>query len=422
MRLVSLPGASTVWVATAALLLLSLAAPAPSALAGPTPVGNQGLQGGWAVDPNGNTDFYHSLSTQFGAMHEAKAGWVRINLRLGDCYADWVIPGCDGRTAVQAYTVVVNAARNNSLKVLGLLSNETRHGGQDQWTVNNVENGGSTGDNPYIQGFAADAGYLAGRFNGTNGPLVDQWEVWNEPNAWESQSGTQYFGSSFVYPSNFAQLLRRSYQAIKQANPSAVVISGGLFGHDIGGASMTVIERGRTRQITKQGTFEPRNGRPGSSLSTQAATTCTTTVKSGADYLCATYQMGRDKAGWVVGASPFDHVGQHLYIDQGGLTSDQKVTSYLKDLRDAYVAVEGATTSKRTHMTEGGWSTQSVSAQTQARNLQTAYIAFKKTNYVQRAYWFNVQDIPEGGLYYGLLDGNGGKKAAFSAYQKYAAY
>jgi hypothetical protein len=49
-----------------------------------------------------------------------------------------------------------------------------------------------------------------------------------------------------------------------------------------------------------------------------------------------------------------DAIGQHLYIDQGGLTTSSKVASYLQDVRNAYVAFEGAATPKKTQVTEFG--------------------------------------------------------------------
>ena len=398
-------------------LALGLAWPAAAFAA----QGNQGLQGGWAIDDGGNVNFFHSASSQFPIMQSAGAGWVRVNFRLGECFQNWTISSCrsDGQTALQVYETVVTNARAKNLKVLGLLSNEAWHGNQPDWTANNAENtAGGTGDNAYIQAFAQSAaGPLAGKFDGTHGPLVDAWEVWNEPNAWTSNPAPGVFqGSSYIYPSNFAWLLKRSKEAIKAARPGGVVISGGLFAHDPGGAAMPVSENGMTRRAVKRG------DQPGARRPATASVSCTSSVPSGADYLCLTYQMGISKAGWQAGSYPFDQVGQHLYVDQGRTTSSTKLKSHLQDLRNAYVAYEGSTTAKKTHVTEVGWATPPVSASVQSQNLKTAYTTFRRTSYVGRAYWFNVQDIPEGGLYFGLVDSNGVNKAAFKTYQSYAVY
>jgi hypothetical protein len=422
----------------------SLVGPAPGAL-GPAgtqglqvPVaqaaqGNQGLQGGWAIDDSGQVAFVHSVSTQYPLLQEAGAGWVRVNFRLGACFSNWTSIGCNGKTAVQVYDeVVANAVRRN-LRVLGLVSNESRHGDQSGWTANNAENvRKGTGDNAYVQGFAQNAaGVLANAYNGnrtyildgtTYTLLVGSWEVWNEPNAWTSNpSPGVYTGSTFIYPSNFAWLLKRSYAAIKGANAAAVVISGGLFGHDVGGAAMTLREDGARRTVRKQGTYAPAAGAAPAAAPAGPCPNTTLSNVSGATYLCTTYQMGSSKAGWKK-PYPLDHIGQHLYVDQGSTTSAAKFSTYLQDVRSAYLIYEGSTTPKQTHMTEFGWQTDFVSQAVQAQNLQTSYQTFRTTSYVARAYWFSVQDVPEGGVYFGLVDGDGAPKPAFSAFQTYAVY
>src|SRR5262249_26152047 len=150
--------------------------------------------------------------------------------------------------------------------------------------------------------------------------------------------------------SNFAWLQKRSYNAIKASQPgvASVVISGGLFGSDIGGAALALVGPGGASQtITKNSGSGAARAAPGGA--------CTRRVPSGADYPCNTYRMGQQKAGWSAGAYPLDGIGQHLYIDQGGLTSGSKITRYLQDVRNAYVAFEGTKTAKKTEITEFGW-------------------------------------------------------------------
>lgn len=147
-------------------------------------------------------------------------------------------------------------------------------------------------------------------------------------------------------------------------------------------------------------------------------------MPSGGDYLCATYDAGRNYAGWSSGTSPFDAVGQHLYVDQASTTSSSKLSSYLSDLRKVYVNYGGEPSSKQTHVTEFGWSTGSVSASVQAQDLQVAYQTFKpsKTDFVARAYWYRTQDLGVAADYYGIVDTNGGVKPAYATFQQYAAY
>jgi hypothetical protein len=392
--------------------------------------GKQGLQGGWAIDDAGHVNFLHSVRSELPLMQQAGAGVVRLNLRLGACFKDWKTAGCataDAASALSIYDLVVNEAINTyHLKVVGLISNESWPGGAAQWTTNNAEVAWGTGDNAYIRAFATGAaGVLARHFVGR----ISIWEVWNEPNAWTANpSPGVYTGGSFIYPSNFAVLLKRSYAAIKAAQPgsTSTVVSGGLFGHDIGGVTLTVVTPDGARQtITKKGAVES-NVDPLGAAATPA--TCTSRVPSGADYLCNTYRMGLLKAGWTAGAFPLDAIGQHLYIDQGGLTSASKIKAYLQDVRAAYVAFEGAATAKKIQMTEFGWlanpgATYPTAAANQAKNVQTAYSTFKSTSYVSRGDYFTAQDVPEGNIFYGLVQGDGTTyKPAFSTYQTAAAY
>lgn len=359
---------------------------------------NQGLQGGWAVDNRGSVDFAHGLASQLALMQAAGAGWVRVNFRLGDCFHDWTSLGCNGKTALQTYDTVVAAAQAHHLVVLGLLSNESWNGTQTDWTANNAENAGGNGDNPYIQSFASHAAaVLAAHFDGTNGPQISHWEIWNEPNAWEAHPGPGvYTGGSFLYPSNFAWLLTWSDRTIKAANPTAVVISGGLYAHETSPSAV----------------YKP--------TSTVVPSACSSSLSSGASYFCNTYAQGIAHAQWAAGKYPFDEVGQHLYVDQFGPTSSGKITAYLQDLHAAYLAYEGTQSTKPIDLTEVGWSTAHVSAQTQARNLRTAFAVFEQTTYIARAYWFNIQDLPEASLAFGLVGPGGTAKPAFTAYRQAA--
>ena len=389
--------------------------------------GNQGLQDGWAID-----DSCHVLlSAEVAAkMKEAGAGWVRINFRLGSS-KDWTETAtCNPDSALDLYDRVVTNAEENGLEVLGLLSNESWPGGQSGWQENNAEMDEGNGDNPYLDGFSKMAAVpLAQHFSGR----IDTWEVWNEPNAYTNYSATTgYTGGSFIYPSNFAWLLRHVYEDVKDAGITGVqFVSGGLFGHDLGGLDSVV----EGRPVTKRGDPITRGYGRGPENDLDAALGArppkdSDVLASGSEYLRATYEQGKVNAGWnkiqaTTGSFPLDGIGQHLYVDQGGTTSATKIDSYLLDVRNAYTAYEGKKTTKGTYVTEVGWATDRVDEDTQAKNLEIAYGQFSKTSYLRTAYWFQLRDIAAASLYYGLLTPFGPpwtEKRSWDAYQTAAVY
>jgi hypothetical protein len=399
----------------------------------------QGLQGGWTVGDSGTLSFPHSLSSQLPIMRAAGAGWVRINFRLGACYRTWTTPvaqmdvhpdGCDssvvGKTALDAYDSVVDTARANNLQVLGLVGGESWHGDQIlDWQANNAETTSGNGDNDYIRAFASNARQLAAHFAGR----VNTWEIWNEPNAWRYYDDAGHiWGSSYIYPSNFAWLLQRSYKSIREANRRSVVVAGAVVGFgDTGTSTTTVVIDGMPQRVTRHSTTPPTAKRAPGTVA------CTSKVPSGTDYVCDTYRMGLARADWKR-PYPFDEIGQHFYIDQAGTTTAATVTNYLDDLHNAVLAYEGSNSKKRTEVTEFGWvadyrsPTYLADETRQAQNLQTTYTVLRATSYVTRGFWFSVQDVEEGNVFYGLVENNYGTSApdlthakpAFFAYQDYA--
>ncbi len=360
------------------------------------PAGNQGLVGGWMINDSGDVRFPHSTASQLPLMQEAGAGWIRIGFRLGSCYRDWTSPGCNGVTALQQYDQVITDALSRGLKILGLINNESWPGGQTVWTANNAETTNGNGDNPYLQALSLNVGVvLAHHYAGR----IAMWEVWNEPNVWTANpSPGVYTGGSYLYPSNFAWLLRHIYEDTRNAGVSGItLLSGGI-------------------------------------TSLQDSQNSITAESSGAAYLSTTYQQGIQLAGWEMikatyGSYPLDEIGQHIYIDGFASTSPASITSCLNFLRNAYEAYEGPATPKKTTITEFGWATNNVTEATQASNLQTAYTTFKQTPYVHNAYWFAIQDVPEAtpALSFGLQTAGsandqylGVHKPSFSRYQQYA--
>ena len=333
----------------------------------------KGLQAGAPMGDNGEIFFTDPVAAKIA---ESGAVWVRINFRLGPRFRDWTETTTLGFSALSRYDVIIDSAIRNGLRVLGLLSNETWNTANllDDWQANNAEVSGGNGDNTYIQNFETNAArVLIPHFAGK----IDHWQVWNEPNA----------SLTSIYPSNFAWLLRRVYVAARESGvPNLTIVSGGL-------------------------------------LSTHSQTsTALTSANTGADYLRDTYNQGKLNASWetiksTYGSYPLDVIGQHLYIDQWGRAKANRIEKAMSLVHDAYVAGEGGSSAKTTHVTEMGWATSMVSERTQADNLSTAYTRLGQLAYTPRTYWFFLQDIPAANLFHGLLRSDGSEKRSWAAYR-----
>lgn len=62
-----------------------------------------------------------------------------------------------------------------------------------------------------------------GKHDAPGSPRVAAWQIWNEPNAWETWPGT---------PAEFATIWQAGYAAAKAADPTALVVSPGLYVFD----------------------------------------------------------------------------------------------------------------------------------------------------------------------------------------------
>jgi hypothetical protein len=187
-------------------------------------------------------------------------------------------------------------------------------------------------------------------------------------------------------------LLADSYQKIKVTDSitDVTLISGGLFGHSIGGV------------------YSSDN--------------------AGASYLDSTYNIGVNVIGtWKTikqqtGSYPLDAVGQHIYVDQSQYSTPATLRAYADWLRTTYTRYEGTTTSKTTIVTEEGWTTggtnvADVTTAQQADNVDAAYWAAKDISYLPTVTWFQLRDNPAANLYDGLYDATWAAKPALARYQ-----
>ncbi len=358
--------------------------PVSTPTAMPTSTALSGLDMGQSVDGNGNILL---PPAQVVTATAAGARYVRLNFILGSA-ADW-----NDAHLLASFDTIVDNYLAAGIQVLGLVNAQaTTDGNQADWTANNAENNpGANGDNGFISTtFVQNAlKPLVAHFH----DRIAFWELWNEPNAYQSCSGSVCSGGSFIYPSNFAALLADSYTAIKDPSPAGLglsdvtLISGGLFGHSIGGAL--------------------------------------TATNAGATYLTSTFTEGITTTGtWATFAAnhgshyPLDGIGQHIYIDQNLLTTMTDIAAYYSWIHGAAAAFE---TPQPTYLTEGAWSTTSVSQSIQAQNLDILYATSRSMGYVPRVTWFELQDVPAANLYFGLVDPSGQPKQALSNYATQSA-
>ncbi|HEX6700830.1 MAG TPA: cellulase family glycosylhydrolase [Gaiellaceae bacterium] len=135
----------------------------------------------------------------------AGARWIRVGLY-------WAVVQRGGRTSYdwKAFDAVVKAARRRGLNVLGTLL----------YTPAWARPAGTRANSPPTDptDFGTFAGRAASHFRARG---VQAYEIWNEPNI-------AAFWAPGPDPARYTELLAQAYRAIKRADPSATVVSGGL--------------------------------------------------------------------------------------------------------------------------------------------------------------------------------------------------
>ena len=146
------------------------------------------------------------LNEYFQKLKDLGATWVRWDL-------DWeaIQPNNSNEYQWEDSDRVANTAQKYGINSLGIITYAPR------WSQTGSCSSGRHCPPASPATFAKFAGIVAQRYKG----VIDVWEIWNEPNI-----------EIFWYPSPSAEeytaLLKVSYTKIKEVNPQAIVISGGL--------------------------------------------------------------------------------------------------------------------------------------------------------------------------------------------------
>ena len=149
-----------------------------------------------------------SRSRVLGELDGGSLSWVRIDVSWADLQPRPRKPADEAYAS--RFDRCLTLARAHGFKVLATL------GWSPRW-ANGGRGAGAPplSARPYVQIAHWAALHWRGR--------VDAWEVWNEPNLWESWAGTA---------AQYARLLHFAYPAIKSGDPNALVVFGGVSGND----------------------------------------------------------------------------------------------------------------------------------------------------------------------------------------------
>ncbi len=148
-----------------------------------------------------------ALQKRLAAIQAVGVGWLRLDVAW-----DKVQPSGPTTYDWSAYDRVITAVGKHQLKMIGTLKSAPG------WAKS-----ACTGPCPFANSsqFAAFAARAAARYQPKG---LQIWEVWSEPN---TEGGWLAKPDATAY----AKLLQVTYPAIRQANPQAIVISGGLSPH-----------------------------------------------------------------------------------------------------------------------------------------------------------------------------------------------
>jgi polysaccharide biosynthesis protein PslG len=299
------------------------------------------------------------------AVQELGAKWVRLSVQWADVEP---FPGLYDPWQLAETDRAVDIARASGANVLLMIYNAPA------WAS------GSTASNVPRDpaDFARFAGSLAARYRGR----VAAYEIWNEENY-------ARFWNTGPSAAEYVQLLRAAYPAVKEADPAAQVVFGGLSTGDY-------------------------------------------------RFVEAAYAAGARGAFDVMAVHPYTYCGTTGPAEvrregDGRMTRD----SFLA-YREVHASMVARGDDKPIWLTEFGWNTSSercnpaagmwqggVSEETQASYMSKAFALVDEDRYVQVAIVYSVRNLAGGAstpeAQYGLLRRDYSPKPAFEAFKRFAS-
>lgn len=290
-------------------------------------------------------------------LRDIGSQWVRLSVTWADSEPS---PGRYNTRVLRLYDRAVSRARQADQRILIVIYSAPR------WA-----SGSSNTARPprRASDFAAFARFLAKRYADEG---VDAYEIWNEPNFarfWDPKPSARAY----------ARLLKAAYPAVKQGDPNARVVFGGLSLNDY-----AFLKKAYAAGI--KGSFDVMAVHP---------------------FSCS------DGPGTVTR----DNRGR---IEPGSFLGYREVRRSMVARRDY----------KPIWFTEFGWSTTSqqcgVNEQTQAEYLADALSTLSRDRYVQVAFWYNLRnnffdrDADTYEARFGLVRSNFARKPAYSAFRVFA--
>jgi len=223
------PNANPAGFAWVTLIVTLLAAPPGMAQTNtPVPAINLGSEINDIINQNASNPT-QAINNYMAGLAATNARWVRIDINWARIQPSQTSidvndpnPGSSSGLDWGVTDTVIRAARNNGLRVLGLILLTPPWAASSKCSssyqqANGVSSWLCAPDPTLYTDFARAAAKHYG--SDSYGGQVDAWEIWNEPNC-----GIDFMPHD---PVLYTQIIKSAYPAIKQANPGAYVYAGG---------------------------------------------------------------------------------------------------------------------------------------------------------------------------------------------------